>query len=135
MHEPTKIIKIEDILGDFGFTLRWQLLPHWADVTAYEKVAQDCETGDCLYERKGATGSGDHVCHIDEAEPYLDGYVKWDGCTELDQGQQHWCGLEDYRKHCDLLQYIYVRSQQLIERADRDLFGGPWSPADGEVKL
>lgn len=125
-----KTIKVEDILGESGFTLRWAILPHWVDVVAFEKIGTECsDPPKTLYQRKGATISPDTVYHIDEAEPYLEGYVKWDGCTELNQGQPHWCGLSGYKKHCDLLQYIYIRSQQLMDRADPDLFGGRW-PTD-----
>jgi hypothetical protein len=99
-------------------------------LVAFEKVGTEC--GDAprtLYERKGRRSSEDHAYTLDEAEPYLEGYVKWDGCTELDLGSFHWCGLEGYKKHCDLLQYIYIRSQQLMSKSDTELFGGPWSAA------
>jgi hypothetical protein len=131
MTTEQKVIKIEDILGEFGFTIRWEILPHWVDVVAFEKVATELgDTPRTLYERKGAKSSEDHVYDIDGAEWYLSGYVKWDGCTELDMGSPHWCGLDGHKKHCDLLQYIYTRSQQLMGKADVDLFGGPWQSAD-----
>jgi hypothetical protein len=126
--EDTPVIKIEDILGEFGFTIRWSILPHWVDLAVFDKVGM--ELGDApktLYERKGARTSEDHAYNIDEAEPYMEGYVKWDGCTGLDIVSHHWCGLDGYKRHCDLLQYIYTRSQQLMDKADRDLFGGPWA--------
>jgi hypothetical protein len=138
MAGEAKLIKVEDILGDFGFTLKWELLDHWADITVYDKVGYEPgEPPKALYLRKGWKDSADHVYHIDEAQPYLTGFVKWDGCAELDQGTPHWCGLAGFKMHCDLLQYIYIRSQQLIKRADRELFGGPWASdeaADGSVR-
>lgn len=132
-----KVILIEEILGEFGFTIRWAYSSHWTDVAVFEKVGTEMsEPPRALYHRKDWSDSSDTVYHIDEAEPYLEGFVKWDGCTELDMGRPHWCGLECYRKHCDLLQYIYIRSQQIMSAADRELFGGPWSPpsatGDGE---
>lgn len=129
-----KLIKIERILGDQGFCIKWEIQPHWVDVTAFEVVAQDGATGDDFYQRKDSHFSPDCVSHIDEAEAYLEGYVKWDGCTELDMGRPHWCGVEEYRRHCELLQYIYIRSQQLMDKADRVLFGGEWSPSAKEGK-
>lgn len=122
---------VEDILGEFGFTLRWRVLPHWADVVAFDKAGVECgEPPRALYLRKGAKNGEDNVYTLDEAEPYLEGHVKWDGCTELNMGQPHWCGRDGYRKHCDLLQYIYVRSQQLMDKSDPELFGGPWDRSE-----
>lgn len=122
-----KIKLIEDILSENGFTLRWEILPHWVDVVAFEKVGIELgEPPKTVYPRKDGTSSEHLTLSLEDAEPYLSGFVKWDGCTELDQGSTHWCGLSGYKNHCDLLQYIYTRSQQLMSKTDHELFGGPW---------
>jgi hypothetical protein len=125
-----KLVMVEEILGEHGFTLKWEIQPHWVDVIAFEKVGTELsDLPKTLYMRDHGTNSGDTTYSIDNAEAYLIGFVKWDGCTELDQGSTHWCGLGGYQKHCDLLQYIYIRSQQLMAKSDSKLFGGPWNQA------
>ena len=108
-----KRITIEDILGDFGFRVVWSVSEYCSEVTAYEITGRDTENAP-LFERKGAIGGPDYVESHDDAEEYLDGYVKWDGCTGLDMGQQYWCGPDDYKKHCALMRYIYERAFQLM---------------------
>lgn len=84
-------VTVEDVLGEFGFRLRWSARKGWAD-------------------------GMDVVAKIDEAEPYLAGFVKWDGCAELDQGCPHWCGAHGFGKHIDLLAYIWRRAHELMGR-------------------
>jgi hypothetical protein len=110
----------EDVLGDFGFRMVWSVSDLWADVTAYEITGRGMEENAPLFERKGATCGPDHVESHEDAEEYLDGYVKWDGCTELDMGRPHWCGPYGYKKHCALLRYIYERAFQLMGREPDD---------------
>lgn len=121
MNSEEKRVKIEDFdpLGDgFGFRCKWEVVDHWADVTVYDVVSysNESEGSQKFFNRKGYTASNDHVSKIEEAEPYLEGFVKWDGCTELNQGQPHWCGPSDYKKHIAILKYIWIRSHQLMGR-------------------
>ena len=99
-------ITTEDILGEFGFRLVWSVLDHWADVKAYKVEATD-ENHAPLFWRKGSSTNNGPTPNVDEAESYLEGYVKWDGCTELDQGCPHWCGPDGFKKHFALLRHIY----------------------------
>ena len=108
----------EDVLtdgGPEGFRLVWQVLPYKAEVAAYEIIARDRE-GAAMLHRQGWSDSMDLVMNTADAEPYLTGFVKWDGCTELDQGQPHWCGPHGYVQHILLLQHIYQRAFELMDR-------------------
>lgn len=107
----------EDILGDFGFRIRWRYQSHWADVDVWQIAGRDIE-GVPLFERNGATDGMGMVQEIEAAEMYLTGFIKWDGCAELDQGNHHWCGIHDFKKHADLLQWLWIRSGQLLEGRD-----------------
>lgn len=104
---------VEDCLGEFGFRVKWRYSEYWVDVTAYDvsSILEDgTDEGIPLY---GSTGAET----IEEAKPYLKGYVKWDGCSELDQiGTPHWCGWDGYQKHIDLLTYIYNQAFELMGR-------------------
>ena len=125
-----KIELIEDVLGDFGFRVRWQYLPHWADVEVFEIVGRD-DSGKMYFERKGAMQSMDQVETIDEAQPYLEGFIKWDGCAELNQGNPHWCGVRSFKKHADLLQYIWNKSGELLK--SRALMDSPQWTSSGSL--
>lgn len=106
-----------DVLGDgLGFRLAWTVHDYSAQVTAYEIVARAADGGAPEFHVGGSMDMSDWTQDLDAAEPYLEGYVKWDGCTELNQGQPHWCGPAGYAKHILLLQHIYRRAFELMGR-------------------
>lgn len=109
---PTMKIQ-EDILGEFGFRLDWVISEGWADVVAYEMTGS--EDGKPLFDRKNADHSGDFVDSIENAKPYLTGFVKFDGCSEFEISRVHWCGPVFYQKHFQLLEHIYKRAFELME--------------------
>lgn len=116
-------INSEEILGDFGFRVLWGVSHTWANVAAFliEHYDGDDEHGWVpMFEREGEpigprAEHGHLTRHVYEAEPYLDGYVKWDGCLELDQGRPHWCGPHHVKRHMALLEYIYKRAMELMD--------------------
>lgn len=114
---------VEDVGGEWGFRLVWSVQPYWADVTAYKVSGIDTTGPMPLFDRKGATSWPDGVSDHNDAEPYLTGYIKWDGCIELDQGRPHWCSPIDIKKHCSLLRYIYERSFELMGREPEEPWG------------
>ena len=74
-----------------------------------------------LFDRERVPGkvySSDMVLEIEQADVYLEGYLKWDGCAELDQGRHHWCDEQDFIKHAMLLNYLWQRAHQLMENSD-----------------
>jgi hypothetical protein len=112
-----KRVTVEDILGEFGFRVRWRVDDYWASVEVYEVVAIECGTERILFAREDQRPpSNDDTDNVDEAEKYLEGFIKWDGCTELNQGRPHWCGPDGYKKHIALLEYIYKRAFELMGR-------------------
>lgn len=114
--ETEKRVTTEDILGEFGFRLVWSVSDHWADVKVYEILARDENAEPVFAHREWKSLPGDSVTDVSEAEVYCEGYVKWDGCAELDQGAPHWCGPDDFVRHCVLLKHIYLRAFELMGR-------------------
>lgn len=112
--DTNKRVTTEDILGEFGFRVRWSVSNTWADVAVFDITGRDANSNVALFNRRDWVALPDPVESIEEAESYLEGFVKWDGCTELNQGQPHWCGPEDYKKHIALLRYIYRRAFELM---------------------
>lgn len=113
---------VEDILGDFGFRLEWSVEDHWAAVKVFAIEARGGDDGVPLFARDQSS-TFDPIETTEGAEEYLTGYVKWDGCTELDMGRPHWCGPDGYRKHCDLLKHIYIRAFELMGREPEEPWG------------
>lgn len=65
----------------------------------YTIVSTDIN-GTVFWQRRGACSSLNPVNRLDEAELYLHGHVKWDGCSnwyfdEQDRVMLHCCGLND----------------------------------------
>ena len=114
----------EDILGQFGFRLVWWVQDHWADVAAYAVGCTDTDGRNPEFPKANADVI-EFTSNVNQAEAYLTGFVKWDGCTELDMGCPHWCGPADYRKHCALLEHIYKRAFELMGREPEE----PWEQA------
>jgi hypothetical protein len=121
-------VHVEDMLTEnyFGIRVRFRYLPHWTDVEVYEYVGQfvndDKTDGAKFFNKKDAPSTPDPVLTLDEAEPYLTGYIKWDGCSEFDFGRPHWCGPDDYKKHFAILEAIYKRAQALMGSVE-----APWN--------
>ena len=104
----------------------WTYAEYWCDVKVYE-VETRADDGTPGAHRRDAPCSPDPVPDIADADTYLEGYVKWDGCAVLNQGCPHWCGPADFVKHCELLRYIYTRANELMERNPPE--DGTWEEA------
>jgi hypothetical protein len=117
--DPEKKISIVDIFGEFGFRVVWSVLPHWADVKVYKICARGMDKAQTpMFYRKDYRSSDDVVLEIEQAEVYLEGNIKGDGCSELDQGRHHWCDEQDFILHAMLLNYLWQRAHQLMENSD-----------------
>lgn len=108
----TPRITIEDVAGEFGFRILWSVKDHWADFTVWAIVSR--ENDKPLFELKD--NCAEDTDDTEKAEIYCTGFIKWDGCAEIDQGQPHWCGAEDFKKHMALLKYLYLRASELMGR-------------------
>lgn len=115
---------------DGNFFARWSVTDSWADVRVL-KIVNRADGGAPLFH-----GDEDHPDHasvppaqwweisdLDKAEVYLEGHVKWDGCTELGSvDRPHWCGVNGFKNHCALLRYIWERAFSLMGREQDE----PW---------
>lgn len=117
-HEKSEAI--DDCLGDFGFRVRYRYTATWCDVEAFEFVAR-FEDGHGEFNKKDYVVSPDPVRALDDAQPYITGFIKWDGCSEFDWKETHLCGPDGFRRHFALLECMYRKSQKLMGRAD-----APW---------
>lgn len=115
---------VTDCLGEFGFRVRFTYADHWCDVEAFRVEARETNGAPCFL-RRDARSSPDWVSTIDEAQPYVTGLIKWDGCSEFDWCDNHLCGPSDYLAFFGLLEYAYRRAQSLMACGNFD----PWPTA------
>lgn len=108
-------VLIEDILGEFGFRIRWSYSTHTATAEVYEIVGRGVIQNDPLFHKKDSPTHPDNVMSIDDAEVYMNAFFKWDGCSDIDHGYHHQCDLEGIRKHAKLLGLLWAKAHQLIE--------------------
>lgn len=83
----------------------------------YRIIGTDAE-GQIFYEKKNAVSSSETVETRGEAQVYLHGNVKWDGCSnfhfdEQDEVMLHFCGRRDATDVGVLLGRLYDEAERL----------------------
>jgi hypothetical protein len=84
----------------------------------YEQTAKNMDGTPC-YQRRGAMSSPDFVDSIHEAEVFLSGSIKWDGCAnvrfdEQDEVMLHFCGQDETDKIGLLFAKLYALAAEHI---------------------
>lgn len=112
-------------LDDIGFTVAWQLdSDHRCDFTAYEIICPYIEgQQERSWHAKGYTSSSDCVESIDLAQPFVHGYVRWDGCSnwhfdEQDSIMLHFCSKDEAGNIGRLLERLYEIAAKAIPAWD-----------------
>lgn len=90
----------------WGFRIAWHASPSWVDFTVCAVVPA-----------VAVTFGGDEVPRAADTttRDYCRGYVKWDGCMQLDVSE-HLCGPAGLVKHIALLRYLWYRAHELMGR-------------------
>jgi hypothetical protein len=96
-----------------NFTVVANVYSHYVEYVIYDIVAHGEGETEGVYDapewpRIGQVCGGDTVSNIVEAEVYLHGSVKWDGCSnwhfdEQDRVMLHGCSKEDIRRFGDIM--------------------------------
>lgn len=115
-------------LGGFGFTIAWEVHEHKVSFRAYAIIADSMtdEHGQVdprpLYHRRGAEDGMDMTFEMSEADVYMAGNVKWDGCSEVTFGEDedglHLCGRGCWSDHVRLVAHIWHRAGELMQRVE-----------------
>ena len=93
------------------------------DYTVYDHEGRD-EHNNPLFHRAGSELSPDPVARMAEAEPYLHGTVKWDGCShwhfdEQDRIMLHGCSKEDITRLGDILGECWEWTRKLCPEFEK----------------
>lgn len=118
---------VEHFGGDYGVTVVFTLDAHVAFFAA-EIVARSMPDDAPLYTKNGARASCDHVEDPRQAERFIAGSVKWDGCSHVTFGDEdayiHMCGREAFDKLATVLPQIYERCGELMKARGVNLLAG-----------
>lgn len=60
----------------------------------------------------------------DDKELFLSGFVKWDGCSNWDIGQKHFCGVQEAEGIGKLLRQLYEIAGQTLPEYDSEIMAG-----------
>jgi len=110
-------------LHEIGYTIRGRLDEngYYVEVEAYEMSASN----PVLFRKKNSSTAKDrYIEDLENAERFLSGHVKWDGCSNLcidecyDGSKMHFCGKSDATKIGVLLGAIYDLAYDLMPNAD-----------------
>ena len=87
------IIKLEKY-GDYS--IRFDPGEFIVEFQVFKHIAWDAE-GYHLYHLRGASTSDKHTQKYEEADRFIMGSIKWDGCSDLhffpdEKGHEHFCG-------------------------------------------
>lgn len=112
---PIKTITIPSAdIGDHLIVL--EVHEYRMEFTCYEQVGIDCSPGNegkALFTVPKFPGMDEMSHSIDEAEAFISGYIKWDGCMNFRFCQQsdnlllHVCGQEETDKISPLFARLY----------------------------
>lgn len=125
---------VEHIGGELGFTVLYDLHEYHCEFTIVEIIALECPPGQMHgdpearhYTRKGASSNMDTTRDVNEGEHYITGHVKWDGCSNIDfgdDGRLHLCGGDAITQLADTLKVVYNRCGELMNTTERKTLEG-----------
>lgn len=87
------------------------------DFDVYDIMAEDTE-GVIFYEGIDGSGADDKMTQdITKANKYINGTVKWDGCSHIyfgdKEGYIHLCGSRDFIRIGNILKKVYERCYEI----------------------
>lgn len=126
---------------DIEFYCQAEVHEHWLDVRVYKfffyldpgqqewdgvsPLEPDKPPEGCAFERDGSSGFLDFAHSVTEAQVYLHGSLKWDGCCNLYFDQQdkvmlHFCGKKEAENIGVLLGRLYDLAKELVPAYQAD---------------
>ena len=104
---------------DLEFTVIAVPHEYYVEYTIYDHETLSIDGCDPSFHRAGSHSHPDPVDTVEEAEPYLHGQVKWDGCSnwyfdEQDRVMLHGCSRENVQRFGDIMAACWDWTQELI---------------------
>lgn len=106
------------------FTIVWTFAPNHCSFKVYQ-LLNDVVENDKVIKREYAAKDWnslpkDSTTELEEAEEYMSGLIKWDGCSEI-KFEDHLCGAFFFKEHIKLLEHLYREAMSQMG-SDED----PW---------
>ena len=93
------IAPITKSFPDLGFLVVAQPSEYLVDYKIYDVIGYDTADNEFVYERAGATDSMDTTKDLAEAQIFIQGHIKWDGCSNWSFDVQDECMLHCCDRH------------------------------------
>lgn len=125
---------------EYDATVRWEAYDVYLDFKVREGTRQD--DGSVCYSYFNADGGPEWTDDFEHGERYVDGSVKWDGCSHLNfgdgednPGYLHLCGARCFRNLNAILREVFLIAAREVPRfdahvADLHLLTSPTPPAN-----
>lgn len=84
----------------------------WIDWELYEIIGIDDRTETVLYDLKGSM-SYEPTTDLNNAQPGVTGYCKWDGCCDIDLLSSHRCSVSGLRSLLDAIKRVYIECAKI----------------------
>lgn len=121
-------------IGALGWLVRYELKgEYWLDFKAYEVTSRSVPGNAPTFRKRSdlMTVPADQFADsVDDAEPEIEGFVKWDGCCEMSIEKQHFCGAGDVADFAKVVQEIHKLSL-LIPHVCHETAGHPVPQSSG----
>lgn len=117
---------------NFTIVYEYDPEPFRVEFEIYEVIAHDkAENGEFTvpnYEGIDGCGCDDKMTtDIEKANKYIEGIVKWDGCSHFTFGDQegymHLCGKHSIKNLLEVIQKVYLKCGEImLEKSDKNEF-------------
>jgi hypothetical protein len=118
---------MEEYYKDLDFALVYEPTEFYVNFKCYEPVYWQDEKP--YYEKVGSKNPAeDATTDLSQAQTYIEGSVKWDGCSHFTFGEDgyiHLCGKFFIEKHAAICKKIFYRCGELMNRTDEKEFSQP----------
>ncbi len=100
--------------------------PSYVYFETYEIAAYEEGLNVPFYQKRESDVSPDLTRVLEDAEEYISGSIKWDGCSNIDFGSSyHFCGKKNAMKMGKLIDYLYDKCAKVLkvkEKGNEDLY-------------
>lgn len=124
---------IENVGGEYGATVRFKVHENGALVDFFaasiESLGKAADQTEFHPEYEQKDDDSHATQSFETAVRYAEGFVKWDGCSHVEFGDDedryiHLCGKSDFDKLATVLAAIYARCGELMRAAGTELLAG-----------
>lgn len=100
----------------FAYVVDWKAEQYCMHFSAYMIMSMPLagRPGGPSFRKKGSDSMGDWTENIAEAQPDIEGWIKWDGCSDITFRDSHFCGAHSFIQHIRLMAWIVNKAASVI---------------------